>query len=481
MGICSKCYPPHFAAWLNRVVPRTEREFNMTTYQTIARPATDSTYPIPVADQFGTRGITGSGDWRTDSDYWVLYSIPTALTTQFNMMQPAQSVSNHGQEPFVIAQCSRSQFTPANESENQSVDFGPFQQHLSGIFPLTMLLHNITEPFASDCEATWQPDSGLAPNGYVSRVWCRPRSSVANHSLILMGSAAQGDADQVTIEACTVDAYWALTTTNGSTKETLSNVIPSRDGGPQKVLTRLRESTLISLSPDWAKRIFLVGRETISGYAVDLVNYDYIMQTQVVLFALALSYVPDWDLRLPSVAMSYDLLSTGGNLHLDTTNLTERQYTSLLDYVQSHNLKVKFDDVSIRVSNMSEWTDPTTLAQHIARRYWDGYGYDLSSVTTKLSLAVVMIYLSATLAFIIYTLITGQTSLSWDSVAELVALALNSRRPETLQNTSVGINTLATFRQPVNVRVNDKQSLEIVFDAAKKSDGFEQVVPNAKY
>lgn len=52
-----------------------------------------------------------------------------------------------------------------------------------------------------------------------------------------------------------------------------------------------------------------------------------------------------------------------------------------------------------------------------------------------------------------------------------------------LENTSVGINTLETFRRPVNSRVNQDLTAEHVFRGSKKNVDtmYFEVQPNLKY
>lgn len=43
-------------------------------------------------------------------------------------------------------------------------------------------------------------------------------------------------------------------------------------------------------------------------------------------------------------------------------------------------------------------------------------------------------------------------------------LALNSRRPAQMQGTSAGVETLETYRRPVNVRIGPERTVELIFD-----------------
>ena len=60
--------------------------------------------------------------------------------------------------------------------------------------------------------------------------------------------------------------------------------------------------------------------------------------------------------------------------------------------------------------------------------------------------------------------ITGNwTSNSWDTVTELLALAVNSKPTERLANTSAGIKKTVTWEEMVKIREVDERRLELVF------------------
>jgi hypothetical protein len=67
-----------------------------------------------------------------------------------------------------------------------------------------------------------------------------------------------------------------------------------------------------------------------------------------------------------------------------------------------------------------------------------GYGYGNRSTSVWLAMAVIITHCVITVAYIAYILITGSTSTAWNSAIELVALALQSKRPDHLGNTGVG-------------------------------------------
>ncbi|KAL9074627.1 MAG: hypothetical protein Q9157_004326 [Trypethelium eluteriae] len=93
-----------------------------------------------------------------------------------------------------------------------------------------------------------------------------------------------------------------------------------------------------------------------------------------------------------------------------------------------------------------------------------GTGYSITTVPDILAAVVLCLYCLFALTFMAWSLWTGQSSNSWDSIAELVALGLNSRAPAQLKNTSAGVETMTVFQEPIRILENSEQSVEIVFE-----------------
>ncbi|KAF2141513.1 uncharacterized protein K452DRAFT_319107 [Aplosporella prunicola CBS 121167] len=93
----------------------------------------------------------------------------------------------------------------------------------------------------------------------------------------------------------------------------------------------------------------------------------------------------------------------------------------------------------------------------------EGYAYNRRSATQIAAMAVLLLYCIMALYHVLYTIKTGQTSNSWDTTPEVVALAMNSTRSEVLKNTGAGINTTEAFEHSVKIK-SVGQRLEIVFD-----------------
>ena len=112
-----------------------------------------------------------------------------------------------------------------------------------------------------------------------------------------------------------------------------------------------------------------------------------------------------------------------------------------------------------------------------------GFGYGNPSTSVRLALAVITTYCIVISGYMVYLLFTGLTSTAWNSAIELVVLALQSKRPDHLGHTSVGIDSMETYREEVGIRVNDQEQLELVFAHDKDADtrGLRKVVPNKRY
>lgn len=82
----------------------------------------------------------------------------------------------------------------------------------------------------------------------------------------------------------------------------------------------------------------------------------------------------------------------------------------------------------------------------------------------------------ATLHYI-YSVWSAESSNSWDSISEIVALALSSEKPSSLQNTVAGIETPGIFEQRVRV-IAKGDRLEL---ACEPVTDHEQVEKNVYY
>lgn len=110
-----------------------------------------------------------------------------------------------------------------------------------------------------------------------------------------------------------------------------------------------------------------------------------------------------------------------------------------------------------------------------------GYAWYASSFSTYLATAVVVTYMLLATAQTVWVLKNGVTSSSWDTVTELLALALRSPVSDALRGSGAGIERLMTYKSLTRVRAMTeagKERLALLIDREKKyireGEGLEQ-------
>ncbi|KAI4247145.1 MAG: hypothetical protein LQ352_006212 [Teloschistes flavicans] len=104
----------------------------------------------------------------------------------------------------------------------------------------------------------------------------------------------------------------------------------------------------------------------------------------------------------------------------------------------------------------------------------EGYAFSMEGFAPKLTAAVLLIYCALTMAHLCYAAFSGVSSTSWDSIAELIALSVNSSSTTQLRNTCAGITQMCVFRTPIRILTskdfNDEDDhLELVFGDVDES------------
>ena len=95
-----------------------------------------------------------------------------------------------------------------------------------------------------------------------------------------------------------------------------------------------------------------------------------------------------------------------------------------------------------------------------------GYGYGIATANL-LSMIVLCVYsLIAIIHVFTSVCCTKTTSSAWESITEIIALAVSSSPSPSLRNTGAGIDTLGVFKQPVKIGVSD-ECLQMVFNDEK--------------
>lgn len=111
-----------------------------------------------------------------------------------------------------------------------------------------------------------------------------------------------------------------------------------------------------------------------------------------------------------------------------------------------------------------------------------GWTYTIRETTIKLAIAVMLVYCILALAHIIYSAISGVSSTAWDSVAEMLALAMNSSPTESLHNTCAGIVGKKAYQANVRVLKTSEKHLELVFGKIKDPNAdVSKLVMNEQY
>ena len=111
-----------------------------------------------------------------------------------------------------------------------------------------------------------------------------------------------------------------------------------------------------------------------------------------------------------------------------------------------------------------------------------GWAYSTEGTASKLALVVMLTYCTIALIHIFYSGISGLSSTAWDSIGEVVVLAMNSSPTAHLQNTCAGIIGTKVFKTNVRVLATKGDHLELVFgDNAQKNSHMKEVEANQEY
>ncbi|KAF2502320.1 hypothetical protein BU16DRAFT_576349 [Lophium mytilinum] len=130
-------------------------------------------------------------------------------------------------------------------------------------------------------------------------------------------------------------------------------------------------------------------------------------------------------------------------------------------------------------TSVTDFFGNTTLTNFTVDMSWSGMGYAAQSAPVIIAMCILFIYCVFVLSFILYSIWSGVSSNSWDSISEITALALNSKSPNG--HTSAGIETIGIFREPVAILANKDESLEIVFEDKRTLGEYAKIERNKKY
>ena len=290
-----------------------------------------------------------------------------------------------------------------------------------------------------------------------TQAWRDPPETNSNYSAIMaLGHYYRDEFNQTTLQgitACTIVAEWVSVQANYSGSEQSLRYQSPRSNSLQGTKPR---RNVIRLSSAWLRRL----TNNYVQYNQGDIRGEWANRASTVIIALALAdYGPE-----PSRRMLYETNDQCSCLAGDCSGvppgggLSVNQCDALNAYLDSNGLS----KLGVLYST-TNWTDPTTLQYLTVKIYVPGYGYQSTTIPVQLSLCIIAAYILVIVSYLSYSLRTGQSATSWNSIAELLMLALNSHRPQQLEATSVGANTLATFREPVSIRINAEDTAELVF------------------
>lgn len=132
--------------------------------------------------------------------------------------------------------------------------------------------------------------------------------------------------------------------------------------------------------------------------------------------------------------------------------------------------------------NLPLGADTSKMAEFEAEIFIEGWAYNFQGKAAKLSCMILAAYAAFAIFHIGFTIKMGMTSQAWDTVAEIIALAMQSRPTEVLKNTSAGITTATVFTHMVKVVQSGEHGEHLELDFRDHPDAAKQpLVPNEFY
>ncbi len=165
-----------------------------------------------------------------------------------------------------------------------------------------------------------------------------------------------------------------------------------------------------------------------------------------------------------------------GGLNLQTTNTTESLECAewCTQIMPSHGRPMGYGGHAFDTST-SEQQNSTKFTVRVEA---NGYAFSSRGNTAKFAIAVLYLHMLIAVAHWSYTLYRKESSSSWDSIAELVALAMRSAPSETFVNTGAGIDSIDNFKKRTLVVERDGR-LQLAVDVPP--DRYPTLKPNELY
>ena len=297
--------------------------------------------------------------------------------------------------------------------------------------------------------------------------------------------------------ACTVDAHWAPVSIFLDPR--YDGIIFQDSSDPQGTLAQAKSTTdatalkRITIDTGWANTLNSPNNGTIFDQTI------YTTDIQALISALGGEYennqfqITGEGGRQDQETISYRI-STILGLYLTEGLASINQNESLVyhDYadatyvLQMNNL----DDGPFKYPG---WPDLSfeeyaerqgfTEVRIQVRRY--GYGWSFQGVPIKLAATVLVLHALIALIHVFAVVFGGWTSISWTSMGQMLVLAFTSLPPNTLRNTSAGVECLSSWKQTLAVRELRDMRLHLVVsgyeDKSEDDDAGEKPKKQRRY
>ena len=280
-----------------------------------------------------------------------------------------------------------------------------------------------------------------------------------------------------TLAACLIDGRWAPVEYSLDPKDTIT--IRQNSPNPMDILqgpnkADPKELIQMKMSLDWAKSMNPLYVDsnyptTAIGYMLSLwgegsaiytepdgskTSLDWRLSTMLGLYLTeCLAYAFSDPLKASMLYRKAPDIQKSYIRYLDDVNepkLKEGYRDGKLDWVEMRDPRWHWDNLSHDPWDV--WAPKNGYSEITFNVQRNGYGYGFNGVTIKLATTVLILYLLLALIHVAVMMVGSRTYKGYWTAAEMVALAWNSPAAKELENTSVGIEKLQTWRHTVRVR-----------------------------
>lgn len=434
---------------------------------------------------FASRHQRGRGQWRFWSRKDVTYSVPV-------------------QQPVVHARCLNLEASTYDDYisqkyliTNQTIPFYDLRNmdtfEAEGEFAVTAV------PFPSRPRILDAVNSSSTPD----ILWKTVSHIAADPELGAILTVPSNSQYGARVYVCTIDARMAPTALRSRTSTTTLLVDGfTQDGPARDQYDHWSMQTLgtygsgntwprISIDSDWAHTFLnpVIASDNSTSYdsimstaglwnttqVLDMVNAGYaiesLLATTIVNGLSRRDYIGEFagTLAGDSQGLNREMTTSGQ----DSPSLKCAEWCKQLMPSGSHPMGYGGNAFDVSTSDQQKSTKFTVQVEA------QGYAYSSRGTAAIFSVVVLLLHLSIALGHFLYTwLYSRESSDSWSSISELVALAMRSTSPQSLENTGAGIYCIEVFEKETRV-VERNGRLQLAIDVP--SERYEMVKANECY